>query len=82
MNWSHLEWVSDWFPLQFLSNSAFVLIFPGKYFDKKRLNETSSTFMKFPNDIRQAEILSGGDPNITESPKFRPQARQTQSKYE
>ena len=43
-----------------------------KYFEKKRLNETSNTFMKFPNDVKQAEELIGGDPNIVDDEQFQP----------
>ena len=46
--------------------------FTEQYFEKKRLNETSSTFMKFPNDVRQAEHMVGGNPNIVDDEKFQP----------
>merc|ERR1712071_536261 len=52
-----------------------------KYFEKKRLNEVSSTFMKFPVDVRQAEKLTGGDPDITELEKYKLKRPSAQSKY-
>merc|ERR1712136_461449 len=52
-----------------------------KYFEKKRLNESSSTFMKFPIDVRQAEKLTGGDPDITELEKYNPKKTPAQNKY-
>ena len=53
-----------------------------KYFEKKRVNETSSTFMKFPNDVRQAEKLNGGNPNIVDDDQFQPKKpTPAQSKY-
>lgn len=55
--------------------------FPEKYFEKKRLNESSSTFMKFPIDVRQAEKLTGGDPDITELEKYNPKKTPAQNKY-
>ncbi|XP_057364754.2 enolase-phosphatase E1-like [Daphnia carinata] len=53
-----------------------------KYFEKKRLNETSSPFMKFADSIRQAEKLIGGNPNMVDDEKFQPKkAVPAQSKY-
>ena len=56
------------------------LPFSEKYFEKKRINETSSTFMKFPNDVRQAEVLTGGNPKITELEKYQPKKAPAQIK--
>uniref|UniRef100_A0A0P5ER51 Uncharacterized protein n=1 Tax=Daphnia magna TaxID=35525 RepID=A0A0P5ER51_9CRUS len=53
-----------------------------KYFEKKRLNETSSPFMKFADSIRQAEKLTGGNPDMVDDEKFQPKKSvPAQSKY-
>ncbi|XP_046441597.1 uncharacterized protein LOC124192399 isoform X2 [Daphnia pulex] len=53
-----------------------------KYFEKKRLNETSSPFIKFANNVKQAEQLTGGNPDIVDDEKYQPKkAVPAQSKY-
>ena len=37
--------------------------------------------MKFPVDVRQAEKLTGGDPDITELEKYKLKRPSAQSKY-
>ena len=67
---------------KFLKLNIFFIPFSEKYFEKKRVNETSSTFMKFPNDVRQAEKLNGGNPNIVDDEQFQPKKpTPAQSKY-
>lgn len=57
--------------------------FAEKYYEKKRINEASSAFMKFPNDIKQAEVLTNGNPKIVENEKYQPKKPvPAQAKYE
>ncbi len=56
--------------------------FAEKYFEKKKVNETSSPFMKFPTDVKQAEYLTGGSPEIVDHERFQPKkATPAQSTY-
>lgn len=62
--------------------NSFPSFFTEKYFEKKRLNETSSPFMKFADSIRQAEKLTGGNPDMVDDEKFQPKKSvPAQSKY-
>jgi len=63
------------------SKEEYITLGMKKYFDKKRLNETSSTFIKFPVDVSSAEKLTGGNPNITELEKYNPKRTPAQNKY-
>lgn len=46
------------------------------------MNETSNPFMKFADSIRQAEKLTGGDPDMVDDEKFQPKKSvPAQSKY-
>jgi len=57
-------------------------LFAEKYFEKKKVNEISSPFMKFPTDVKQAEYLTGGSPEIVDHERFQPKkATPAQSTY-
>jgi hypothetical protein len=74
----------SFFHIESLPGMILILIslFTEKYFEKKRLNETSSPFIKFANNVKQAEQLTGGNPDIVDDEKYQPKkAVPAQSKY-